>query len=103
MICDDLVKRENNGKKPQGFKYMKSNFVDRLRDECKWSFEKLFQAYSVDHLTTEEDIMDFETKQKKKIYGNLSFIALLIIHKMINKKISFYVLNKILENAKKTN
>ena len=47
--------------------------------------------------------MDYETKHKKKVYGNLNFIALLIKNKMINRKISFYVLNKILENAKSTN
>lgn len=54
-------------------------------------------------MKTEDDIMDYETKHKKKVYGNLDFIALLIKNKMINWKISFYVLNKILENAKSSN
>lgn len=103
IICTDIVKSQNHGKVPSDFKYMKSNFVDRLWDECKRSFEKLFEGYSIDHLKTEDDIMDYETKHKKKVYGNLNFIALLIKNKMINRKISFYVLNKILENAKSTN
>jgi len=59
----------------------------------------LFEGYSIDHLTNEDDIMDYETKHKKKVFGNLNFIALLIKNKMINKKISFHVLNEILKRA----
>lgn len=46
--------------------------------------------------------MDYETKHKKKVFGNLNFIALLIKNKMINKKISFHVLNEILKKANST-
>lgn len=46
--------------------------------------------------------MDYETKYKKKIYGNLTFIGLLIKNSMINRKISFYILETILEKAIET-
>lgn len=43
--------------------------------------------------------MDYENKKKKKIYGNLNFIGLLIKSKMINKQIAFYVLENTLKNS----
>jgi len=43
--------------------------------------------------------MDFENKKKKKIYGNLNFIGLLIKSKMINKQIAFHVLETTLKNS----
>lgn len=43
--------------------------------------------------------MDYEYKYKKKLFGNLNFIAFLVRNKMINQKVPFYVFSDLLSNA----
>jgi hypothetical protein len=45
--------------------------------------------------------MDYEYKHKKKLFGNLNFIALLIKNKMILEKVIFFVFSDLLSSAGK--
>lgn len=43
--------------------------------------------------------MDYEYKYKKKLFGNLNFIAFLVKSRMINQQVPFYVFDGLLDNA----
>ena len=103
----DLIKyitltvfREKNGPKSSTkFSLLKEEFVESIRKECQVVFELLFKEYHLDPTWNEDDIMDYEYKHKKKLFGNLNFIALLVKNKMINQKVPFYVFGDLLKDA----
>lgn len=59
----------------------------------------IFEEYKLDPAWNEDDIMDYEYKYKKKLFGNLNFIAFLVKNKMINQKVPYYVFDDLLLKA----
>ncbi len=80
-------------------KWMKDDFVKKIQNQFKEVFNQIFDEYKIDPKWNEEDIMDYEHKHKKKLFGNLNFIAALVKNKMLNKKVPFYVLESLLEKS----
>lgn len=59
----------------------------------------MFDEYHLDPTWGEEDVMDYEYKHKKKLFGNLNFIALLVKNKMLNKNVPYFVFDGLLNRA----
>lgn len=72
-----------------------SQFNKDLVEECKSTLDEFAKELSYENVK-EEDKEDFEYRYKKRLFGNLKFIAELYKKKLVGPAVALYVLRKLL-------